>query len=124
MRTRKFSLRAVLSAVVAVVFAIAVEPGAMAMPAPQQPAVMMDGLAMPCADHAMPGCDHMKLPKDKEAPSKSMAVCAGMMSCFGMAAVAAELPQLRTKVLDAPVPFHPQTPLGLTLQPDNPPPIA
>jgi len=128
MRMRKLSLRAVLSAVVAVVFAIAAEPGAMAMPAPHHPATMMmdsqraDSGAMSCTD--MPGCDHMKLPKDKEAPCKSMAVCAGMMGCYGMAAVAVDWPQLRTKGLDAPVHFHPQTSLGLTLQPDNPPPIV
>lgn len=72
----------------------------------------------------MPGCDHMKLPKDHGTPCKNMAVCAGMMSCFGMAAIAVDHPVLRTTSKQTAVHFHPQTTLGLTLQPDNPPPIA
>ncbi len=119
MRPRIFSLRALISAFVAVVFAIAAEPGVMAMPAPQP---VKHSMTMVCADEAMPGCDHMKLPKDNGTPCKTMAVCAGMMSCFGMAAVATDLPLLRTASIGASVHVVPQTLLGLTLQPDNPPP--
>jgi hypothetical protein len=116
MRMRNLSLRAFLSALLAVVFVIAAEPGVMAMPAPAK-----HMMTMTCAD--MPGCNH-KLPKDKDAPCKNMALCAGMMSCFGMSAVASEMPLLRTASAGASVHVVPQTLLGLTLQPDNPPPIA
>jgi hypothetical protein len=110
-------LRAVISALVAAVFVLAAEPGVMAMPAAQP---VQHHMTMSCAD--MPGCDHMKLPKN--APCKNMALCAGMMSCFGMAAIVVDHPLLRTMSKQAAVHFHPQTTLGLTLQPDNPPPIA
>jgi hypothetical protein len=120
MQSKRLSLRAMISALVAVVFAIAAEPGVMAMPAAQP----QHAMTMSCADEAMPGCDHMKLPKEKDAPCKNMAFCAGMMSCFGMAAIAVDHPQLRIPSKQAAVHFHPQTTLGLTLQPDNPPPIA
>ncbi len=115
MRTRKLSLRAFLSALLAVVFVLATEPGVMAMPAPAKHTMTMN-----CAD--MAGCDHMKLPKDKDAPCKNMALCSGMMSCFGMTAVAVQMPALRTIVIGSSVHVVPQSLLGLTLQPDNPPP--
>jgi hypothetical protein len=108
-----------ISAFVAVVFAIAAEPGVMAMPAPAK-----NIMTMSCADEAMPGCDHMKVPKDHGTPCKNMALCAGMMSCFGMAAIVVDHPLLRTRSKQTAVHFIPQTTLGLTLQPDNPPPIA
>jgi len=110
MRTRKLSLRAFLSALLAVVFVIAAEPGVMAMPAKH-------AMTMSCPD-----CNHMQLPKDKEAPCKNMALCSGMVSCFGMTAVAVEMPLLRTATIGSSVHVVPQTLLGLTLQPDNPPP--
>jgi energy-converting hydrogenase Eha subunit H len=121
MRSKRLSLRAMISALVAVVFAIAAEPGVMAMPATQP---LHHAATMSCADEGMPGCDHMKLPKEKDAPCKNMAFCAGMMSCFGMAAIAVENPQPRIPSKQTAVHFHPQTTVGLTLQPDNPPPIA
>jgi hypothetical protein len=110
-------LRALISAVVALVFAVAVEPGVMAMPAPQ-------AMTMDCSGKAAPACDHMKMQKEKGTPCKGMSVCAGMLSCFGMAAVAAEHVSLRTVAARAPAIHLYQTASGLTLQPDNPPPIA
>lgn len=118
---RKFSLRGLVSALVAAVFVIAAEPGVMAMPAPH---AAKQSMTMDCSSQATPGCDHMKPQKDHGTPCKNMAICAGMMSCFGMAAVAADVASLRTAAGQAPVHFVQQTPSGLTLQPDNPPPIA
>ncbi|MDR3527271.1 MAG: hypothetical protein P4L57_08305 [Rhizomicrobium sp.] len=112
---RKLSLRAILSALLAVVFVIAAEPG-VAMAASAKHAMSC------CADTA--SCDHAKLPKDKDAPCKNMALCAGMTSCFGMSVVASDMPLLRSAAVGASVPSVPQILLGLTLQPDNPPPRA
>lgn len=118
MRSRIPSLRTLVSLFVAVVFAIAVTPGSMAMPAPQQT------MKMDCASMAAPSCDHTKSHKDHGSPCKSMAACLGMLNCFGMAAVdvapAARLPMTS----DVHVAISHQTLSGLTLTPDNPPPIA
>ncbi len=121
MRLRKFSLRGLIGALVAAVFVIAAEPGVMAMPAPQAAKHIM---TMDCAGQATPGCDHMKSQKEHGTPCKNMAICVGMMSCFGMAAIPADVASLRTAAEKAPAHFVQQTPSGLTLQPDNPPPIA
>jgi hypothetical protein len=106
---------------VAVVFAIATEPGVMAMPQSAPHNMVMNGTAMTCCDHQKP-----EKPSQNESgtPCKNMAVCGGMMSCFGMAALAVDHPLLRTSSKQTAVHFHPQTAQGLTLQPDNPPPIA
>jgi hypothetical protein len=117
MRPRKFSLRVLISILMAVVFVIAVEPGVMAMPAPQ-------AMKMDCSGKAAPACDHMKAPKDTGTPCKNMSICVGMLNCFGMAAVAADHPSPLAATARATVPFLQQTASGLTLQPDNPPPIA
>ena len=121
MRPRKFSLRSLISALVAVVFAIAAEPGVMAMPAPQ---AAKHTMTMDCSGKAALGCNHMKPQKDPGTPCKNMAVCAGMLNCFGMAAVAVEHPSFLTAAGRASVHVVQQTALGRTLQPDNPPPIA
>lgn len=117
MRSRILSLRSLVSLFVAVVFAIAVTPGSMAMPAPQT-------MKMDCASMAAPSCDHMKSHKDQGKPCKSMAVCLGMLNCFGMAAVDIA-PVARLPVtFDVHVAISHQAVSGLTLTPDNPPPIA
>ncbi|MDE2134636.1 MAG: hypothetical protein KGJ49_08555 [Alphaproteobacteria bacterium] len=101
----------------AMVFAIAAEPGTMAMPAPK-PA------AMASMSHASPACGHMNQQKNQRSPCKGMSVCLGMLNCFGMAVIAAEYPLLPTTAVYATAPYFQQTASGLTLQPDNPPPIA
>lgn len=126
MRFRSISPRALLSLLVAVVFAIAAEPGAMAMPQPHKMAMpTMEMAAMTaCGMQADAGCDHMKPQKSEQSPCKSMAVCMGLLSCFGIAAIAADHPF----VADAPARLSLlrayQPGFGLTVPPDNPPPIA
>jgi len=127
MRTKRFSLRAVLSALLAVVFVIAAEPGAMAMPPMvSQKMMVMDGKAMDCCDHDKPHSQkNSDSQKDSGTPCKSMAACAGMLSCFGIAAIIDEhSSQVRTSVLYGAIGFPQAVTQGLTLQPDNPPPIA
>src|SRR3974390_3459966 len=80
---RKPTLRRLISAFVALVFAVAVVPGSMAMPAPQS----AKHQSMDCMAKTAPDCDHMKPVKEQGAPCKNMQVCMGMLGCFGMAAV-------------------------------------
>jgi hypothetical protein len=114
------SLRALVSALVAVTFIVAVIPGAMAMPAPQRAAHH----AMDCMAKAAPHCDHMKPVKEQGSPCKNMQACMGMLGCFGMAAVAYEastpsIAFVATRVAD----LH-QAVTGLVPPPDDRPPIA
>lgn len=117
MRSRIPSLRTLVSLFVAVVFAIAVTPGSMAMPAPSHT------MKMDCATMAA-SCDHMKSHKDQGKPCKSMAACFGMLSCFGMAAMDTAQSVRHPVTFDVHVVIGHQTVSGRTLQPDNPPPIA
>jgi hypothetical protein len=113
MRSRIASLRALVSLFVAVVFVIAVTPGSMAMPAPQQ-TMQMDCAAMPCDQ------SH----KDRGKPCKSMVVCFGMLSCFGMAAIATEhFTFSKSAIAERALALH-QIVSGLTIPPDDRPPIA
>lgn len=117
MRSKQSPFRTFISLFVAVVFAISVTPGAMAMPASH-------AMNMDCSSMAAPSCDHMKADKEQGKPCKNMALCFGMLGCYGMAALdiahVAPLPP----TADAPVAIAVQHVSGLTLQPDNPPPIA
>jgi hypothetical protein len=118
MRSRISSLRSLISLFVAVVFAIAVTPGSMAMPAPQQT------MKMDCASMSAPSCDHMKSHKDQGKPCKNMAVCLGMLSCFGMAAIATQhFTFSRLAMNERPLVLR-QIVSGLTIPPDDRPPIA
>jgi hypothetical protein len=111
MRSRQKSWRSVIAALVAAVFVIAVEPGSMAMPAPQTA----------CTHHH---AGHAKLPDGKNAPCKGMAMCLGMFACYGLSAVethAAVLPQTDAHMS---VVSADDVVSGLTHPPDNPPPIA
>lgn len=117
MLSRSSSLRSLISLFVAVVFAIAVTPGSMAMPAPH-------AMKMDCASMVAPSCDHMKPHKDQGSPCKGMTACLGMLNCFGMAALDITHVERLPITFDVHVAISHQTVSGLTLQPDNPPPIA
>jgi hypothetical protein len=122
MRSKQGSFRALVSLFVAVVFAVAATPGSMAMPAAGQHG-MNAAMAMDCS--AATACDHMMKPGSEQGqPCKNMAVCLGMLACFGMAAV--DTPAM----LPLPAPANDQMAIahqnvsGLTLRPENPPPIV
>ncbi len=115
--------RALTSLLVAVVFTIAATPGSMAMPAPKTMDQSMSMAGMDCSGKA--GCDHMKAHQDQGKPCKNMAACLGMLNCFGMGAVDVGVASSALPVItEAAVPILHQTVAGLTLRPDNPPPIA
>ena len=122
MRTGNRLVRSWISLVIAVVFAITAMPGAMAMPAPKPMSPhAMSGLHECCAQlHAAP----MKAQKDTGKPSKNMAVCFGMMTCYGMGAIDTAVTAAPMLLQSMPVAIAHQSIAGLTLQPDNPPPIA
>jgi hypothetical protein len=115
-----------ISLVIALVFAIAAMPGAMAMPAPTSHASHSMAVASvkDCCAQGQSPCQHMKAHKDHGKPCKNMVICLGMLNCFGMGAidVAAAAPPVLLQ--DMPVAISHQTVSGLTLTPDNPPPIA
>jgi hypothetical protein len=108
-----------IAAAVALVFTIAAMPGAMAMPVAPASHVMT-GMNDCCGQMGAP----IKSGKEQNSPCKDMAVCFGMMSCYGIAA----LPIVSIAVVQAPQrnapPVVSQPVSGLTVPPDDPPPIA
>jgi hypothetical protein len=119
MRLKTSPVRAVLSAILALVFFVAVLPGAMAMPAPQT--AMSHG--MDC-EHAAAPCDHMKPMKAPASPCKNMQVCAGMLGCLGLAALVHDTVLPLVATADERVPDGHRTLIGLTAPPDDRPPIV
>jgi hypothetical protein len=122
MRLRHKSWRTVISLLVALVFAIAATPGSMAMPAAQNH--VMSQMADCGAGKAM-HCDHMKSGHEMPGkPCKNMAACLGMLNCFGMGFVDFVQPEVQVPSRASAMAFTHQTVTGLTLRPDNPPPIV
>lgn len=112
------SLRALISALVALVFTVAVIPGSMAMPAPAAQH------SMDCLAKADAHCDHMKPVKEQGSPCKNMQLCMGMLGCFGMVAVAYDtaVPFFAFAAVRAPDLYQSVT--GLAPPPTDRPPIA
>ena len=119
MRRNSRFLRNLVCAVVAAAFAVAAQPGAMAMAmsAPQP-------MTVDCAHHGAPGCDHMTPQKEQGAPCKGMSICLGMFSCFGMAAVAVAQAVPANAAERSPTMHLDESASGLTHPPDDRPPIA
>jgi hypothetical protein len=117
MRRKPRLLRNLICALVAAAFAVAAQPGAMAMPTPHP-------TAMANAAHATPACDQMHHQKEKGAPCKGMTLCLGMLSCFGMAALAPDYPVLLKAAGHRPAQDLDIAAPGLTHPPESRPPIA
>jgi hypothetical protein len=111
-----------ISLVIALVFAIAAMPGSMAMPAPKP----VPHHAMMAMDGAHGDCcgEPVKAPKSQDDPCKSMSVCFGMLACYGMAAVHPAAVVMATADIAAPPMIRHQSVSGLSIPPDDPPPIA
>jgi len=105
---------------VALVLVLAAMPGSMAMPASQPMPHAMAAMADCCAQQS----DHMKTEKQPDKPCKDMAVCFGMLSCFGLAALPIASTAVTKTVADRSRPAAPQFLSGRTVPPDDPPPIA
>ena len=119
MRRNSRLWRNLTCALVAAAFALAVQPGAMAMPAPRKAAPMTN------MDHGTPACDQINHQQERSAPCKNMPFCFGMLSCYGMAVVlAVDTPVLLKTAGYRPAPQLTIAAPGLTHPPENRPPIA
>ncbi|MDE2499878.1 MAG: hypothetical protein KGL56_06755 [Alphaproteobacteria bacterium] len=115
-------VKRLIALLIAAVFLVVVQPGAMAMPTMPPPTSthMMD-----CGSQTIAKCDHnMPMPK-QNTPCKNMAVCLGMLNCFAAAIMPANGQMSFPVAAEKPTPWPlRQAGHGLTRQPDNPPPIA
>lgn len=116
---KKPEIRSLISVWLALVFAIAVMPGSMAMPAHNATQHSMD-----CASASTHHCDHIKPANEQGSPCKNMQVCMGMFGCLGMAALAHDaVPPVLAIAAVHPHHLY-QTRTGLTFPPDGRPPIG
>lgn len=124
MRPKRSLSRAVIGVVLAAAFLFAVQPGTMAMPAPAMPAQhgvdcdAMDGMAMTQA--AKPS-QHQNVPAE---PCKHMAICMGLLACYGVTAIAGDALVLPVPLAARAAHFAVVAPTGMTHPPEDPPPIA
>ena len=121
MRAKASIARKFAAVLLATILALALEPAALVMPAPHSTAMQMPN----CASHETMGCDHAMPKHERGAPCKDMTNCLGMLCCLAMAVVSADaasaLPLASPR---SPSWFVRDIGPGITLQPDNPPPIA
>ncbi len=120
MRINRRSLPGFLHTLVALAFVLALQPGAMAMPAPHaaNPVMAMDQMPMAAPHDRMPS--HGK----QGTPSKQAGPCLGMLVCYGMAMLAAGCPVFAKVSTPMRVAHFQDSVSGLTIEPDSPPPIA
>jgi hypothetical protein len=113
--------RKALSVLLTVVFALALQPAVSAMPAHQNAM----SHSMDCCDHGAMKDHHGMPQKGCDTPCKDMANCNGVQSCSSITAV-----QLVSAAPIAPIgaaakPWQEfSVGRGITLRPDNPPPIV
>ncbi|MDE2183991.1 MAG: hypothetical protein KGJ78_13310 [Alphaproteobacteria bacterium] len=116
-------MRRFVALLIAAIFLLAVQPGAMAMPA---------ATSHPMSNHVaqlMPqgtmACDQSMPMKKQDTQHKDMGCCAGMLNCFGMAVISTDNRAVLHLTAKGSPPWSVQEPgPSLALQPDNPPPIA
>ncbi len=118
MRLQLHGFRKLVGALVALAFAVAVQPGVMAMPPGSQQASASSVDRMSC-NHTQ----HMKSTPHK--PNTGETICPGKLSCTGVSVLSANdcLFAFET-IVEEPAPHANEAAPGLALQPDNPPPIA
>jgi len=127
MRIQVSITRKIVAMMTAAILLLATEPAALAMPATpmhhtMQPAMMQ---MMGCTSHESRGCDHVMPQHERGAPCKDMANCLGMLSCIALAAVPHNAATIMPLALTATQSWRLyDIEPGITLQPDNPPPIA
>jgi hypothetical protein len=121
MRAKASTVRKFAAVFMAAILVLAMEPVALAMPAPHSAAMQTthgasDGTA---------GCDQSMPKHERGTPCKHMAVCLGMLNSLAMAVA----PVDAVSVLPLASTYLPSWYVrdlgpGITHQPDNPPPIA
>lgn len=110
MRTVCKKWRVIIACITALLFALASQPGAMAMDAPQP------HTAMPC-HHQMPS-------QPDHNPCKNIAGCLGMLACHGMVALDAVILSPTLIMVTESVRPASSEGAGISHRPHNPPPIA
>jgi hypothetical protein len=119
MRSKPLSWRSLISLFVAAAFVVAVTPGSMGVSPATGKSMMAD-----CPFMITVPCDHMKAHQEQGTPCKNAGGCLGMLSCYGMAALGTDQVALISPMMSAvPAPVH-EIWVGLTIPPDNRPPIA
>lgn len=112
--------RKALAVLLAVVFMFAVQPVASAMPAHHVAMVH----TMDCCDHGAVKSHHNMPQKGCDTPCKDMANCNGVQSCSTITAIEQFGVAQVTPIRLAAKPWHAfSIGQGITLRPDNPPPI-
>jgi len=120
MRAKRSPVRALIASLVSAILVLAAQPAAFAAPSHSM-AMQMTG----CASHEAMGCDHSTPRQNQGTPCKDMGNCLGMTSCVSLAAFTLTAVSALPLALTAPQSWHPNSAgLGITHQPDNPPPIA
>ena len=120
-RAKVSVLRKFAAVLVAAVLALALQPAALAMPAPHSAPMQ----AMHHASHGKVCCDHSMPQRNRDMPCKDMANCLGMLSCIALAAVPHNAATIAPHAPTATQSWRLyDIGPGITLQPDNPPPIA
>lgn len=116
-------MRRIITLLNAVIFLVAVQPGAMAMQAAPSHTIVMHG--MDCGSSENVKCDHSMPMQKQGTPCKDMGNCLGMLGCYATAVVPAiSQAFLPTAATSSPSWHLQEGGPSLTLQPDNPPPIA
>jgi hypothetical protein len=121
MRAKTSAVRKFAAVFMAAVLMLAVEPAALAMPAPHSAAMQTTH----GASHGAAGCDQSMPKHERGTPCKHMAICLGMLNYLAMAiapADAASVSPLASTL--SPSWYVRDLGPGITHQPDNPPPIA
>lgn len=117
MWSSKCSRRALLSLFVALVFAIAAMPGSMAMPVPTKETGQQGQARQKMHCHDM-------VPQQKAPQKACKGACLGMLTCYGMGVLPAWSVDLFIATESHAAIFAYNSVSGLTIPPDDRPPIA
>jgi hypothetical protein len=121
MRAKASAVRKFAAVFMAAVLMLAVEPAALAMPAPHSATMQMTS----GASHETTGCDQSMPTQERGTPCKHMASCLGMLCCLAMAVAPVDAVSALPFASSHSPSWHARNiGPGITHQPDNPPPIA
>ena len=121
MRAKTSGVRKVAAVFLAAVLMLAMEPAALAMPAPHSAAMQTTHLA----SDGTAGCDQSMPKHERSTPCKHMAVCLGMLNYLAMAVAPADAASVSPLASTHLTSWYVRDlGPGITHQPDNPPPIA
>ncbi len=116
-------VKRIIALLIAAVFLVATQPGSMAMPATSTHTAMQ--MTNCCGSQETAKCDHGQPMQKHGSPCKDMANCIGMLNCMTFTAISQSQAAVEPHSLTAPRTWHSfKFEAGITLPPDNPPPIV